>query len=187
MIGMKNLRRVMMPVGLSLLAVTAFMGCRAEIAVRGRNYSDRVWHSDPYCRNDFGYGYGCRYGRNDGYRIDIIQRRRWGGGWRHIEAANSVAAVEKAKPTSWESEFNLKPRTVTFLKNSFRSALDGKTEQLHAIGISHEDIQRMANFEMPSNQSINTSARTLNVKGQDLKDFLEVFMIRMKAAFEANE
>lgn len=181
----KTLRRMMMPVGLSLLAITAFMGCRAEIAVRGRNYSDRVWGSDPYCRYDSGYG--CRYDRNDGYRIDIIQRRRWGGGWRNIEASNTVAAVEKAKPTSWESEFNLKPRTVSFLKNSFRSALDGKTEQLHAIGISHEDIQKMAAFEMPSNQSINTSARTLNVKSQDLKDFLEVFMIRMKAAFQANE
>mgnify|MGYP001143716702 CR=1 FL=1 len=184
MVGMKNLRKALMPVGLSLLAVTVFMGCRAEIAVRGRSYSDRVWNSDPYCTN-YGYGssYGCRYGYNDGVRIDFIQRRRWGGGWRNIEASTLTAA----KPTTWEAEFKLKPRAVAFMKNSFNNALEGKTEQLQAIGISHADIQRLAAFEMPSNESINTAARSLNVKSQDMKDFLEVFTIRMKAAFEANE
>jgi hypothetical protein len=184
MLGMKNLRKVVMPLGLSLLAVTVFMGCRADIAVRGRSYSDRVWSSDPYCSDyNYGYSYGCRYGRNDGLRIDYIQRRRWGGGWRNIEASTLAAA----KPTTWEAEFKLKPRAVAFLKNSFNNALEGKTEQLQAIGISPTDIQKLAAFEMPSRESINTAARTLNVKSQDMKDFLEVFTIRMKAAFEANE
>lgn len=179
---MKIFRRLLMPVGLGVLAVSAFMGCRAEVAVRGRTYSDRVWYSDPYCRYD--YGYGCRYDRNDGFRISLIQRRRLGHDWRNVEALTSL---DRQKPTTWQAEFNLKPKTITFLKNSFRNALNGETQQLQAIGISHDDIRRMASFQLPSDGSINTAARTLGTKNQDLKDFLEVFMIRMKAAFNANE
>jgi hypothetical protein len=186
MLGWNKVRKLA-PAGVLTVAASIFMGCVAEVEVRrGNYYADRIWHSDPYCSYG-GYSYGCRYYGDDAFRIRLVERRRWNRGWnrgwRFEQPEQSAVAAAK----TWESEFGLSPRSATFLRTSFRNALKGNTQQLYAMGISYADIRKMSRFELPSATSIRDAAETLGTKPQDLKDFLEVFMIRMKAAYSANE
>jgi hypothetical protein len=172
------LSRFGLPILAGAVALTSLVGCDTSVRVGyGRAY-DHVWYGDPYCRNS--WDYGCNYGYNDGARIGIVFGRRHPG-W-HWRRGWGVVASEASRPTTWENEFNLSPRTVKFLKSAFNNALDGKTQQLHAIGISYDDINGLAQFRMPSEQSIAAAAHELHLKRADLRDFVQVFMIRMKAA-----
>lgn len=165
-----------MPALLGLVAVTLFMGCRAEVDVRrGQHYGNRIWQGDPYCRNS--WDYGCSYSGNDGYRVRIIHNRRWGG-W---------PAIAAAKPTSWAQEFNLNSRAVATIKDAFTSALAGDSSKLEAIGISQRDVMAMERFQMPADESVAAVSHMLQLNQQDAKDFLEIFLIRMKTSFANNE
>jgi hypothetical protein len=177
--GMSFLRRFLVPVGLSAMALMVFSGCEAQVDVRrGHYYSGRVWHSDPYCRN--GYSWGCRYNYNDRGRIRIIYGRRWG---RWMEPVANV----NAKTTTWKSEFGLSTRAVNTIQAAFDGALDRKPEAFYALGFTRSDARNMAKFRLPASASIARAADKLGMKTQDLSDFLEVFTIRMKSAFAANE
>jgi hypothetical protein len=178
--GMNFFRRILAPVGVSALALMIFSGCVAEVEVRrGRYYGDRVWHSDPYCR--YGNSWGCRYNYNDGSRIRIIHGRRWG---RWMEP---VANVEAAKRTTWKSEFGLSTRAVNAIRTAWDQTLDRKPEAFYALGFTRSDARALTKFRMPNPDSVARAAHNLGVKTQDLSDFLEVFTIRMKSAFAANE
>lgn len=178
--------KLKLPALLGLLAVTLFMGCRAEIDVRrGRHYGGGIWGGDPYCR--YSWDYGCNYYGNDGWRVRVIQDRRWGGRWGNVMDVNSaVAQADAKKPTTWAKEFNLPNSAVNFIKNSFENSLNGDTQQLQAIGVSFADINGMQDYKMPSAQSIANAAQTLRVKQGDLSDFIEVFLIRMKTAMASD-
>lgn len=167
------------------VALVTFVGCDANVRVGvGRGY-DRTWYGDPYCRNN--WDYGCRYGERDSGRIGIIFERRhpgWGRGWHNVE---TVAASEATRPTSWEKEFNLNERAVRKIKSAFETAINGDSGKLAALGMDSNDIAKLQNFSMPSNGSISKAAHKLNVKSQDLRDFVEVFTIRMKTGLASNE
>lgn len=179
--GMKMLRRVAMPLGLVALVFTTLSGCVAEVEIRrGRYYNDRVWRSDPWCRH--GHSYGCRWDYNDHGRMRDIHRRRWGRDWDMVPVANVAA-----KKTTWKSEFGLTDRSVKIMNTAFENGLNGNTDTLKSLGFTPNEIRRMASFKMPSGQSIYTASERLGVDFRNLKDFLEVYMIRMKAAYEANE
>lgn len=171
------LRRSALPLMAGVLAVTTFVGCNANVRIGvGRSY-DRVWHGDPYCR--YSWDRSCRYGYDDGYRVGIIWRNR------HHNRGHWLVA-EQNKKVSWAQEFNLNSRAVKTLRTSFKSALNGNYEALRDLGLGRSDIYAMTRFQMPSDASINTAARELRVNTSDLRDFLEVFMIRMKTALAKN-
>jgi hypothetical protein len=184
--GMKWLRRFLLPIGLAGLALMVFSGCDAQVEVRrGHYYSGHVWHSDPYCR--YGYAYGCNYYNNgDRGRIRIIFNRRHNRRWgRHHMMAATFDAT--AKSATWQSEFNLSNRAAGVIKNAFNNALEGHTELLGSLGFNRSDMRSMVKFNMPSQRAVASASQTLGVQYQDLSDFLEVFMLRMKSAYQANE
>jgi hypothetical protein len=71
---------------------------------------------------------------------------------------------------------------VKKLQTAFRSGLQGNIQPLLALGVSRQDIGRLQGFRLPSDASIQKSARALGLNPVDLRDFLEVFMIRVKTA-----
>lgn len=224
----KWLKKLLGPVGIGAAVVTILSGCVGEVEIRrGRTYSDRVWHSDPYC---YGRGYGCGSYYGGGGRIRVIERRRWddGRGWnrrgdgfrrggdgfgrgrhgggfgrggrggpghgghgrggRHlIEAQATTLAPELQSRVTWQEEFNLSNKAVNYMRTSFAQALDGNKAPLEAIGLSNGDIRSMTQFRLPADGSIAAAAAKLGVEFQDLKDFTEVFLLRMKEAFSNNE
>jgi hypothetical protein len=175
-----SLFRLSLPILAGAVALTTLVGCDANVRFGvGRSY-DRTWHGDPYCRNN--WDYGCDYGRRDGGRIRIIFGRRhpgWRGGWNIVADAN--------RATSWEQEFNLSERAVKGLKSAFDSALDGDSSKLLALGLDKKDVKNLQKFKMPSDESIKNAAHKLGVKSVDLRDFVEVFTIRMKTDLASNQ
>lgn len=175
-----RISRAALPLVAAVVALTTLVACDSSVRVSyGRAY-DRVWYGDPYCRNS--WDYGCDYGYNDGGAIGIVFGRRHPG-WRW---GHGLMASEASRPTTWEKEFNLSNRSVSYLKSAFNKALDGDTRKLEAIGMSSHDINGLQNFRMPSEQSLANAAHALRVKRNDLRDFTQVFMIRLKTAVAKN-
>jgi hypothetical protein len=180
------LKKLALPLTLGAIALTTFAGCDASVRYRvGRGY-DRTWYGDPYCRNS--WDYGCNYGYNDGVRIRFIFGNRhpnyrggWGRGW------GLTADATASRPTSWQEEFNLSSRATKRLKAAFGAALDGNTAPLANLGLGQGDITALQQFRMPSNGSIANAAAHLGVKRADLRDFIEVFTIRMKSGLASND
>lgn len=182
--GMKWLRRFVLPVGVAAMALMVFSGCDAQIEVRrGHHYSGHVWHSDPYCR--YGYSYGCNYygGRS---RIRIIYNRRHHNRWGRHHMMPATALNAAAKATTWQSEFHLSSTAVGVIKNAFNNALEGRTALLGSLGFTSSDLRSMVKFQMPSENAVASASQTLGVRYQDLSDFLEVFMLHMKGAYQSN-
>ncbi|MGZ3696197.1 MAG: hypothetical protein ACXWQO_19410 [Bdellovibrionota bacterium] len=177
--NIKKICRIALPVLTGVIALTTLVACDTSVRIGfGRAY-DRVWYGDPYCRNS--WDYGCGYNSYDGARIGIVFGHRHPG-WRWGGRGWGLVATDASRPTSWEKEFHLSSRSVTFLKNAFNDALEGKTQQLNKIGISNDDINGLQQFRMPSSESLAKAALALRVSQRDMRDFVEVFMIRMKTA-----
>ena len=177
-----SIKKLALPFVAGAIALTTLSACDTSVSFRAGRTHDRIWYGDPYCRNS--WDYGCRYDYNDGARIGIIFRGRHGGGWG---GWGVMADADASRPSSWAKEFNLSSKAVRTLTGAFKDAIDGRTEKLAALGMTEHDVARLQSFSMPSSSSIAKAAARLHVKKSDLRDFVEVFTIRMKTSLAANE
>ena len=193
---------------MATLAFTLFAGCDEVEVRRVDNYSSGIWYSDPYC--GYGRGYGCGYYGTDRYRVRMVRDRRWndgrgrrwhdgrgnrgrggrGGGGRRGEMptiASLTTTQTTTQATAWQEEFGMSSRAQTLIQSAFRNSIRGQTQQLRGMGLAPDDVKMMMRFELPSSQAIQEAAAVLEMDQQDLRDFLEVFLVRMKTAYQANE
>lgn len=186
---MNIFRRAIAPISLGLLALTVLAGCQVGFSAgRTRYYSDRVWYGDPYCR--YSWDYGCGYSNGDSFRVRFIygnrhsRRHRGHRGWHNVSASTTMAA---GRPTSWKQEFRLSDRAISKIKGAFDAALAGDTSKLTSLGVAQSDLSRLGNFQMPSKTSLARAARSLGMSQADLRDFVELYLIRLKTALASNQ
>lgn len=188
-------------IGLAIGTLAAFTSCKSSIELsNGAYYYGNIWRDGPYCYNP--WDIGCNYGYYDGSRIGIIFDRRHhhghhdghhnghhGGhnhGHHHGHSYHFLDTQTLADRTdgleSWKNEFNLSQNSAEKIQAAFENAIRGSTRESSEIGLNQSDLNALMKFNLPPEKSIFRVAQALDQDQQDIKDFLEVFLIRMKTA-----